>query len=75
MCSALGGTRTPNLLIRNQMLYPIEPRALILLCKDLILPNEDVHAPYQGNLILLFEVFGGEGGIRTLERGVTPLLP
>ena len=24
---ALGGTRTPNLLIRSQMLYPIEPRA------------------------------------------------
>ena len=26
--SALGGTRTPNLLIRSQMLYPIELRAL-----------------------------------------------
>jgi hypothetical protein len=25
--SALGGTRTPNLLIRSQMLYPIELRA------------------------------------------------
>ena len=24
---ALGGTRTPNLLIRSQMLYPIELRA------------------------------------------------
>jgi hypothetical protein len=22
-CSALGGTRTPNLLIRSQMLYPL----------------------------------------------------
>jgi hypothetical protein len=32
--SALGGTRTPNLLIRSQMLYPIEPRALNLICKD-----------------------------------------
>ena len=28
LCSALGGTRTPNRLIRSQMLYPIEPRAL-----------------------------------------------
>ena len=28
LLSALGGTRTPNLLIRSQMLYPIEPRAL-----------------------------------------------
>ena len=28
--SALGGTRTPNLLIRNQMLYPIELQALVL---------------------------------------------
>ncbi len=28
LSSALGGTRTPNLLIRSQMLYPIEPRAL-----------------------------------------------
>ena len=27
LCSALGGTRTPNRLIRSQMLYPIEPRA------------------------------------------------
>jgi hypothetical protein len=27
--SALGGTRTPNLLIRSQMLYPIELRALV----------------------------------------------
>jgi hypothetical protein len=27
--SALGGTRTPNLLIRSQMLYPIELQALI----------------------------------------------
>jgi hypothetical protein len=27
MISALGGTRTPNLLIRSQMLYPIELRA------------------------------------------------
>ena len=26
--SALGGTRNPNLLIRSQMLYPIELRAL-----------------------------------------------
>ena len=26
-CGALGGTRTPNLLIRSQMLYPIELRA------------------------------------------------
>jgi hypothetical protein len=26
--SALGGTRTPNLLIRSQMLYPIELQAL-----------------------------------------------
>ena len=26
LCSALGGTRTPNLLIRSQMLYPIELR-------------------------------------------------
>ena len=23
LCSALGGTRTPNLLIRSQMLYPL----------------------------------------------------
>jgi hypothetical protein len=29
---APGGTRTPNLLIRSQMLYPIELRALIQLC-------------------------------------------
>ena len=29
--SALGGTRTPNLLIRSQMLYPIELRAQNLL--------------------------------------------
>ena len=35
--SALGGTRTPNRLIRSQMLYPIEPRALNLLCTELIL--------------------------------------
>ncbi len=28
VCSALVGTRTPNLLIRSQMLYPIELRAL-----------------------------------------------
>ena len=34
LSSALGGTRTPNLLIRSQMLYPIEPRALNLICKD-----------------------------------------
>ena len=34
LISALGGTRTPNLLIRSQMLYPIEPRALNLICKD-----------------------------------------
>ena len=27
LLSALGGTRTPNLLIRSQMLYPIELRA------------------------------------------------
>ena len=27
LSSALGGTRTPNLLIRSQMLYPIELRA------------------------------------------------
>jgi hypothetical protein len=27
VCGALGGTRTPNLLIRSQMLYPIELRA------------------------------------------------
>ena len=27
--SALGGTRTPNLLIRSQMLYPIELQALV----------------------------------------------
>src|SRR5689334_16459554 len=27
VCCALGGTRTPNLLIRSQMLYPIELRA------------------------------------------------
>ena len=27
VCRALGGTRTPNLLIRSQMLYPIELRA------------------------------------------------
>ncbi len=27
LCGALGGTRTPNLLIRSQMLYPIELRA------------------------------------------------
>ena len=26
---ALGGTRTPNLLIRNQMLYPIELQAQV----------------------------------------------
>ena len=25
---ALGGTRTPNLLIRNQMLYPVKLQAL-----------------------------------------------
>jgi hypothetical protein len=30
--NAPGGTRTPNLLIRSQMLYPIELRALIQLC-------------------------------------------
>ena len=29
LLSALGGTRTPNLLIRSQMLYPIELRAPI----------------------------------------------
>ncbi len=28
LVSALGGTRTPNLLIRSQMLYPIELQAL-----------------------------------------------
>ena len=27
VCSALGGNRTPNLLIRSQTLYPIELRA------------------------------------------------
>jgi hypothetical protein len=26
--SALGGTRTPDLLVRSEMLYPIELRAL-----------------------------------------------
>jgi hypothetical protein len=29
MFSALGGTRNPNLLIRSQMLYPIELRARV----------------------------------------------
>ncbi len=33
MLCALGGTRTHNLLIRSQMLYPIGLRALELQCR------------------------------------------
>ena len=29
-CGALGGTRTPNLLIRSQMLYPLSYERLTL---------------------------------------------
>ena len=53
LSSALGGTRTPNLLIRNQMLYPIELRALNLLCKDLILANSTSHALARNKLLVL----------------------
>jgi hypothetical protein len=55
--NAPGGTRTPNLLIRSQMLYPIELRAPIRLRAD---------AHLQANPDLLSDAFNyiGMGGTR-----------
>ena len=58
--SALGGTRTPNLLIRSQTLYPIELQAQIPKCRSLLC----------GSTLLFMS--GGEGGIRTHEEPLGP---
>ena len=58
---ALGGNRTPNLLIRNQTLYPIELQAQMHNCRSL----------FRCSLLLLV-ITGGEGGIRTHEEPLGP---
>ena len=56
LSGALGGTRTPNLLIRSQMLYPIEPRALNLICKNLTLAKVNGNNPLRQIVINLITV-------------------
>ena len=62
---APGEIRTPDLMVRSHALYPTELRAhtverpAILTC---------------GSLFLLW-INGGEGGIRTLDGAINPILP
>ena len=55
---APGEIRTPDSLVRSQVLYPTELRAHVSFIKQ-----------------RCFNIINGEGGIRTLDRGISPILP
>ena len=71
LTSALGGTRTPNLLIRSQMLYPIELRAQRPECTGHPEPGPPPVTAATGRPDWR-ETVGGEGGIRTHDELLGP---
>ena len=66
LCGRGGEIRTPDHLVRSQVLYPAELRALLI---------EHFLSTLRNTRLSKIGIFGGEGGIRTLDEAINPILP
>jgi hypothetical protein len=74
MCGAHGRIRTSDRLVRSQVLYPAELHAHVVSTTTYLLLRLRLKLNLN-SLTFIPLKNGGEGGIRTLDRAINPILP